>query len=547
MRIIPSKIFYENFDIAVIGGGINGAGIALDAASRGFKVILLEKNDFGSGTTSASTKLIHGGLRYLESFELGLVRESLREREILLKCAPHLVKPLPLTIPIYEGDKRTYREIKAGLIAYDMLSYDKSLSSHKSIKMNELPDYEPSLRKEGITGGAIFYDCQVIYPERLCLENILLAEKYGALVLNYTKVVDIKQQKKKYWEITFLDTISNIKYLIKSDFIVNVAGPWVDSICQMVNPEAPKRIGGTKGSHIVVRKFENGPLNALYFPSRKDNRPIFIIPWREYYLIGTTDRKYESTPDDVTADASEIEYLIDEVNYIIPKADLKKHDIFYSYSGIRPLPYTFDLPESSITRKHIIYDHEKNEKSTRMISIIGGKLTTYRSLAKESVNLLCSKLHRRFRKSSCLTEEISFFGTFSEKNFDEVLKINENEILKNYNVSPDIINHLLCFYGLKAYEIVDLISRFPELSLRIHPDHHDIIAQIIYAMQYEHAETAIDILLRRTTIGTSKTLGLDCIEKVSEEMGKINGWTKDRITYEIDRYTHFINTHFLIN
>jgi glycerol-3-phosphate dehydrogenase len=544
MRIIPSKIFYENFDIAIIGGGINGAGIALDAASRGFKVVLIEKNDFGSGTTSASTKLIHGGLRYLESFELGLVRESLREREILLKCAPHLVKPLPLTIPIYEGDKRTFREIKAGLIAYDFLSYDKSLSWHKSLKTNELLEYEPSLRREEITGGAIFYDCQVIYPERLCIENMLLAEKFGAVILNYAKAVDIKLKKSKNWEITFLDTISNIKYVIKSDFIVNVSGPWVDSICQMINPDAPKKIGGTKGSHIVVKKFENGPLNALYFPSSQDSRPIFIIPWREYYLIGTTDSKYENSPDDIIAGPEEIEYLVNEVNYIIPNANLTKNDIYYSYSGIRPLPFTFDLPESSITRKHIIFDHEKNERSVRMISVIGGKLTTYRSLAKETVNLLCSKLHKRFRKIGCKTEDISLFGEFSEKNFDEIIKIHENEILKNYNVNLDIINHLLCFYGLKSYEIVDLISRYPELSLRINPDHPDIIAQIVYAVRYEHAETAIDILLRRTTIGTSKTLGLDCIEKVSEEMGKINGWNRDRITYEIDRYVHHIKTHF---
>jgi glycerol-3-phosphate dehydrogenase len=546
MRVIPNEVFHTNFDVVIIGGGINGAGIALDAASRGFKVLLLEKNDFGSGTTSASTKLIHGGLRYLEYFEVGLVRESLREREILLKNAPHLVKPLSLVFPVYKHDKRSYGGIRVGLIAYDVLSYDKSLARHKMIKSEDLIKLEPNINHDDLIGGAMFYDCQVVYPERLCLENIVMARKYGAIALNYTKVVDIKLQKRKVVGLTFLDVVSNLKYDVACEMIVNVAGPWVDSICQLTKQNLVRKIGGTKGSHIVVRKFENAPNNALYFSTQQDNRPIFVIPWRDYLLIGTTDSKHEGPPDDIIADTDEVDYLLNETKRVIPGANLSRSDILYTYSGIRPLPFVFDLPEDSITRKHMIFDHEKNEKIVGLISIIGGKITTYRSLAKETVSLLCSKLHHRVRKIGCKTEKISFFGAEIENSFEEYIKDLILHISKSYNLSNDTVSHLLRYYGLRAYELIDLISKNPELSLKINPDHPDVIGQIIYSMEFESAETAIDILLRRTTIGTSKSVGLDSIEKVSEEMGKYLHWGKERIKYEIDRYYNHVNTHYLL-
>jgi glycerol-3-phosphate dehydrogenase len=544
MRLIPYNIFSETFDITIIGGGINGAGIALDAASRGFKVLLLEKDDFGSGITSFSTKLIHGGLRYLSQFEVSLVRESLREREILLKNAPHMVKPVQFSFPIYKNGIKSYREIRTELFAYDLLSYDKSLQNHKIFKAKDFLKIEPDIESKNLLAGAIFYDCQIIYPERLCLDNILMAEKYGATVLNYCKVSQIHQQKNKITGVSFIDTNSGIEYSVKTKIVINVTGPWVDSIINLVIPDSVKKIGGTKGSHIVIKKFNKSPKNGLYFLSSIDGRPIFVIPWRDYYLIGTTDKKYSGDPDNVSPEKSEIEYLINSVNSILPEANLSVEHILYSYSGIRPLPFVFDLLEKNITRKHMIYDHERNDKLQGFISIIGGQITTYRSLAKETVNLVCEKLGKRIKKISCKTEKIKFFGDWNSLDGNENLESYILSITKHFNINDELKIHLFSYYGFRAFEIIDFITKNPFYLKKIHNDFEDIIFQIHYSMIKEHAFTAIDILMRRTTIGSGKTLGLESIGLVAEEMAKYNNWDNNRKNLEIKKYESYIDKVF---
>ena len=545
MRLIPYNIFSEIFDIVIIGGGINGAGIALDAASRGFKVLLLEKNDFGSGITSYSTKLIHGGLRYLSQFEVSFVRESLREREILLKNAPHMVRPVQFSFPIYKNGNKSYRELRTELFAYDLLSYDKSLQNHKIFKAKEFINIEPNIDSENLLAGAIFYDCQIVYPERLCLENILMAEKYGAIVLNHCKVTNIHHKKNKISGVSFTDNSSGINYDVLAKVVVNVTGPWVDSIIDLALPDSVNKIGGTKGSHIVVRKFNKSPKNGLYFLSKEDGRPVFVIPWRDYYLVGTTDIKNNGNPDNVSPEKSEIDYLLNSVNKIIPEANLSSDDILYSYSGIRPLPFVFDLPEESITRKHMIYDHEKNDKLAGFISIIGGQITTYRSLAKETVNLICEKLGKRIKKISCKTDKINFFGDWNKLNEFENLEEYILSITKNISLPEELKIHLFSYYGFKAYEILDFIQKNPYYMKKIHTNYEDITFQIHYGMIKEHAATAIDILMRRTTIGSGKTLGLESIEFVAEEMSKYNNWDSNRKNLEIKKYVSYIENKYL--
>jgi len=358
--------------VVIIGGGINGAGIARDAAMRGLNVLLIDKGDLGAATTSASTRLIHGGLRYLEHFEFGLVRESLREREILLKIAPHLVKPLAMTIPIYRQSKRGWPTIQAGMILYDLLSWRKSLPRYRMLSRSETLECWPGLNPQGLVGSAVYYDAQVEFPERLVGENVRSACEFGAEVLTHTRVTSL--------------TGSGVQFagqFVEASVIINAAGPWVDLVLERAPVKSPKLIGGTKGSHIIVPVFPGAPSNAIYLEARSDGRPIFIIPWNKLFLIGTTYVRFEGNPDEVRCEDWEIDYLLSEANLALPDAQLTRDSILDTYSGVRP------LPNQSSTRRHYIREHPQ---LPNLLSIVGGKLTTYRSLSEECVDLIFRKL-----------------------------------------------------------------------------------------------------------------------------------------------------------
>jgi len=362
----------SRYDVVIIGAGINGAGIARDAAMRGLKVLLIEKGEIGAGTTSASTRLIHGGLRYLEHFEFGLVYESLRERETLLRIAPDLVRPLAMAIPIYKQSRRGWLTIRAGMVLYDLLSWGKSLPRHRMLSRAETLERWPGLNPEGLVGSALYHDAQVEFPERLVLANVQSAQEFGAEVLTHTRVTGL--------------TVSGVEFggqFAEASVIINAAGPWIDLVLAPV--KGPKLIGGTKGSHIVVPVFSGAPANAIYLEARSDGRPIFIIPWNKLYLIGTTDVPFEGDPDEVRCEDWEIDYLLSETNLALPVAKLTRDSILQTYSGVRPLPY------QSSTRRHFIREHPQ---LSNLLSIVGGKLTTYRSLSEECVDLIFRKLGR---------------------------------------------------------------------------------------------------------------------------------------------------------
>ena len=377
-------------DVVIIGAGINGAGIARDAAMRGLKVLLIDKGEPGGGTTSASTRLIHGGLRYLEHFEFGLVYESLREREILLRIAPHLVKPLPIAIPIYKQGKRGRLTIRAGLVLYDLLSWKKSLPRHRMLSRAQTLERWPGLNPEGLVGSALYYDAQVEFPERLVGANVLSAREFGAEVLTHTRVTGFAVERGKVSGIELISADGQ-KRFAEASVVINAAGPWIDQVLERAPVEGPKLIGGTKGSHLVVPPFPSAPSNAIYLEARSDGRPIFIIPWNELYLIGTTDVRFEGDPDEVRCELWEIDYLLSETNLALPHAELTRDSILYTYSGVRPLPVTGDKDEQSITRRHFIREHPR---LPNLLSMVGGKLTTYRSLAEECVDLIFRKLGR---------------------------------------------------------------------------------------------------------------------------------------------------------
>jgi glycerol-3-phosphate dehydrogenase len=375
------------YDVIIIGAGINGAGIARDAAMRGLKVLLLDKGDIAGGTSSASTRLIHGGLRYLEHFEFRLVRESLREREILLRIAPHLVRPLPIAIPIYKHGKRGRATIRAGMIAYDLLSPGKSLPRHRMLSRSETLKESPGLNAEGLLGSALYFDAQVEFPERLVCENVMSAKEHGADVITHAPVTKVLAENGNVTGVEF--SIEGATRSAYAGVVINAAGPWVDLVLERAPVESPRLIGGTKGSHIVVPPFPGASTYAIYLEARSDSRPFFIIPWNGKYLIGTTDVRFEGDPDQVRTESWEIDYLISETNFAFPSARLTADQILFTYVGVRPLPWTSDEDEQSITRRHFI---REQPKLRNLFSIVGGKLTTYRSLAEECVDLVFRKL-----------------------------------------------------------------------------------------------------------------------------------------------------------
>ncbi|MEJ7708622.1 MAG: glycerol-3-phosphate dehydrogenase/oxidase [Pyrinomonadaceae bacterium] len=317
-RRIPVDVESRSYDAIIIGAGINGAGIARDAAMRGLRILLLDKGDISSGTTSWSSRLIHGGLRYLEYGEVGLVRESLRERESLFRIAPHLVRPLAMMIPIYDQGARGRFSVRAGMLAYDLLSFDKSLDRHRMLSRAESLQRAPCLNPNGLRGAALYYDAQVEFAERLALENCLSAATHGATVLTYASVKRLIVEKDTARGVVFTDQLGGGEYKVSAPITINVAGPWVDQVLSGMERPPQRMIGGTKGSHIVVNAFPGSPLDALYVEAEADHRPFFIIPWNHQYLIGTTDTRFDSDLDHVEADEQEIGYLIRETNRVIP-------------------------------------------------------------------------------------------------------------------------------------------------------------------------------------------------------------------------------------
>ena len=525
------------YDLIVIGAGINGAGIARDAALRGLRVLLLDKGDVAAGTTSWSSRLIHGGLRYLEHRELGLVRESLRERERLLRIAPHLVEPLPLLIPLDRHAKRGPLLIRAGMVAYDLLSYDKSLDRHRMLSPEEALEHAPGLERDGLRGAALYFDAQVEYPERLALENALAAIEAGATLLTYARVTRLLSRGGAVAGVALVDVLDEGNEVeVEAPVTINVAGPWVDQVLAAgsVDPtngaaSPPARlIGGTKGSHLVVAPFPGAPRDALYVEARRDGRPFFIIPWNGLILIGTTDLRYEGDLDRVVATEEEIAYLLEETDRILPAAGLTRDDVLYSYAGIRPLPYQPGGKEAAISRRHLIHDHVE---APGLLSIVGGKLTTFRELAEQAVDAVTRKLGRPVPSSQ--TERLSLPGARAD---DGAVAGYRRRFLAESGLPERTANHLLRVYGTRAGDIVALAASESDLRQPFDGFTGAIGAEVVWAVREEQAETLADVLLRRTMVGLGPDVGLGAVEAAAEIGRRHLGWDVIRAAVEVEAY-----------
>lgn len=504
-----------DYDVVVVGGGINGAGIARDAALRGLRVLLLEKYDFGSGTSSWSSRLIHGGLRYLEHAEISLVYESLHERRRLRDAAPHLVKKLRLNIPIYKQSRRGKMLVHLGMLAYDILSLGKRMPAHRMLSREQLIAQEPGLKRDGLLGGAQYFDAQVTFAERLVLENIIGASQAGADVRNYTPVIGINVAQGQIRSVRFRERDTGNEAETTTRLVINAAGPWVDRVLATVNRDIPRYMGGTKGSHIVTGRFDGAPNDAFYVEASSDGRPVFIIPWNGQFLIGTTDIRYHGDPTDAAASAEEVRYLLDETNRVFPGANLTVQDIHFTYAGVRPLPLQTKGPESAITRKHLIKKHRRVAKG--LISIIGGKLTTYRELAEQAVDLAVRSLGDS--ANACETRTLPLPGA---NGIDDAGKrLRELPALADMGVS-----RLLEIYGGRAAQIADLASDNAELAKTLDPQNSVLAAEVVFALRHEFAHSLTDIVHRRLMTGLSADQGSSVCESIAAVAALESGWSK---------------------
>ena len=513
------------FDLVVIGAGINGAGVARDASMRGLKVCVIDKSDIASGTSSWSTRLIHGGLRYLEHWEFGLVRESLRERETLLKIAPHLVKPLPILIPIYKRGRRSSLQVRAGMLLYELLSYDKTLPRYSILSRDETLQKVPGLESEELTASFVYYDAQVEFAERLVLENILDAQQHGTEVITYGRVTRCLTRDGRVVGVEFVRN-GQCK-TVSGKVIINAAGPWVDHLLQTTgNPN--RLIGGTKGSHIIVAPFSGAPSIAVYAEAQSDGRPFFIIPWNNNYLIGTTDIHFDGDPDQARCRRSEVDYLLAETNHVLPGANLTSTDILFTYSGVRPLPFTHIKDEQKITRRHFIRRHHE---LNNVYSLVGGKLTTYRQLAEECVDVVFNNLEKTTPK--CSTADALLPGARS-------LASCASDLSSNGLVNQLTRERLISIYGSRTRDLLNFCERDARLRGPLNETSRTLACEIVFAFEQELAQTLADCLFRRTMSGFSSDLGNNEVEDAAAIAQRFLGWNTARARKEVEEYYAYI-------
>jgi len=492
------------FDLAIIGGGIIGAGIARDAARRGLRVALVEKSDYGSGTTAGSTRLIHGGLRYLAMLDFRLVRLDLRERETLLRIAPHLVRPLQFMLPFYQAGPWRRLKIRAGMWLYDLLSFDKSLPGHCFFNARQVRDSEPGLRAEGLEGAACYYDAQVDSPERLTIENILDARAHGAVTLNYVEAVRAVKEHGEICGIWVRDLEGGDEALLRARLVVNASGPWFDRVAARLGWAGPRRVRTTKGVHLACDAVGR---SAVVLTSPLDGRLFFVIPWLGYSWVGTTDTDFEGDPAAARATREDVAYLVDSAAHYFPA--LRQARIHWTNAGVRALVMKRGSA-SSISRLHRIVSDRPG-----LISVLGGKLTGYRAIAEEVVNLACRRL--RHRRASDTAEAPLPGGEGSPAH-----------------------DHLASIYGSRASAVRALAALNPELAARLAPEYPDIAAQVVFSVRQEQCLHVADFIWRRSLLGFQPDQGARAVETVAAWMAQELGWSEARRRAEIEACNHRI-------
>ncbi len=492
----------QPFDLLIIGGGIVGAGLARDAAMRGLRAALVEQGDFASGTSSKTSKLIHGGLRYLEHGHLGLVHESLRERHILRTIAPQLVRPLSLLLPIYRGDPKPPALINAGLALYDLLAAGRSVERHQLFDRDRALDLEPRLNPAALRAVARFGDCQM-QDARLCLANILQAVNFGAVCCNYVRLMEFRKASGRLRGAVLTDLATGDTFEVRATTVVNATGPWSDTVRRMSARRAASRLAPTKGVHLVVPCIAD---HALYVRSPRDRRRmVFILPWNGCTLLGTTESGDVDNLGALQATSDEAEYLLDIANYAVPSARLGLSDIIASFAGARPLLAFSGLPTHASREHRVDIDH------FGLVSIMGGKYTTFRAMAKHTLDVVLAMTRRRIDR--CLTDQVSLLEATQPVVLDQWQDVAQQ-------IPDALMGRLLGCYGVGTFRILHLLAFEPRLADPICPHHEHIQAEFVYSMQEELVSSISDLLMRRTLLAFGPCHGLDALPVLRDLMAR---------------------------
>jgi glycerol-3-phosphate dehydrogenase len=532
----PDELSSTTYDVAIVGAGINGAAIARDAALRGLSVVVVEKDDVCCGTSAWSSRLIHGGLRYLEHGELRLVHESLHDRGRLLEIAPHLVAPIPFVVPLYPHNHKPAWMFRAGMVLFDALSIRKSVPRHRRLSRKAVAVELPSLNREGFSGALRYYDGQVVFAERLVLETLLSAVDAGAVALTYTEATLVVTEGGRATGVAVRDRRTGDERTVRASVVVNAAGPWVDEVSAGLS--LPRFIGGTKGTHLVVDPFPGAPDVTVYYEARSDNRPILVIPWNGRYLIGTTDDRFDGDLDTTAGTEAEIDYLLEETNFLLPRARLTRESIRYTYAGIRPLPYRPGAKPGSIPRSHLILTHDE---VADLVTVVGGKLTPHLSLGREVVDKVAGLLGRTLPASTTDREPLPGAPAIGTDWLTEAAR------LRDELPWPDeVVERLLAVYGTRCRELLALCARDPELGRVLGTGRSALVAaEVVVAVEQEGARHLIDILHRRTMIGLEPGWGREIHREVAELAAPLLGWSADDVSREVAAHDTYITERLL--
>ena len=511
----------QRFHVVVIGGGINGVAVARECARAGKATLLLEQNDFASGVTSRSTHIIHGGLRYLEHGEIGLVRESLRERERLLRERSHLVQPTQFLLLLNEQSQRSALKVRIGLWLYQRLAGRKS---NKSIGEMELKRVERALDAGHRWSIFNYEDAQCEFPERLVAEWLTEAIDAGAVVRNHAEVLAVNVAHGRARGVLFRDRITGKDAHVDAAWVVNCCGPWADRICQRSSIRTAKpMLGGVRGSHIVLPRFPAAPSNPLYTEAA-DGRPIFVVPWNEQLLVGTTEVADAGDPGRTEPSSEETGYLLSSVTKLFPKAKLSAHDVKYAFAGVRPLPYSEGNRPSAVTRRHFLHDHT-SEGAARMISVIGGKLTTAASLARECV-----------RKIGIAVSEPTSVSVGPGVALDPMLDQAVLEIAQAGSVSEESARGMVEWYGKRAMDIARMALVSAELRAPICPHSSHVVAEVVEAYRRECAVSLADVLLRRVPVALGSCWSESCSREAALRIGAVLGWDEQTLGANLEAF-----------
>jgi len=520
------KLKSQNFDLVIIGGGINGAGVARDAASRGMKVALVEASDFTSGTSSRSSKLVHGGIRYLENMEFKLVFEALNERTKLFELAPHLVHPLRFMIPLYESSRVGMFVMGLGMWLYDALSLFQAPEFHERLNAKESLSRMPVLKPEGLKGSYIYSDAYMD-DDRLVLETLRAAHEDDAISVHYTKAIGIKyDDKNQFQALQVKDQISGEEFLIQGKHLIGSVGPWTDEMGFELFNEWKKTLRPTKGIHLTLTKDRLPLKSAVVMAAEKGSRIVFGIPRHEMVIIGTTDTDFQGSPTDVEATKEDVQYLIDIVNSYFPGAEIKESDLISSYAGVRPLIYDGAQSEGKTSREHSIWQDPRG-----VTFVAGGKYTTYRLMAQQVVD--------KALEAFSIGEQLSFINSKTNQPLNAYVEthkyhdtINQVEqIAYSFNITLDGARWLAERYGA---EVFPLLARTSHLSSIWQKEAHQ-------AINYTMCDRIVDFMTRRVPLFLSQPdHGVQHLESIAEVFARELSWSEQQKNQQIQSYLDYI-------